>query len=55
MMHSVCRKTKANAFGDLAHDFTEPTSRNIESRKDICFDTYQNHPKKGATNGDLEA
>ena len=34
---------------------TEATSRNIESRKDVCFDTYQNHSMKGATNGDLEA
>ena len=55
MMHTVCRKTKANAFGEFAYDFTEATSRNIESRKDACFDTYQNHPMKGATNGDLEA
>ena len=49
-MHKVCRKPKANAFGDLAYDFTESTSRNIES-----FGTYQNHSMKGATNGDLEA
>ena len=55
MTHTVCRKTKANSFGDFAYDFTEATSRNIESRKDVFFDTYQNHPIKGATNGDLEA
>ena len=54
-MHTVCKKTKANAFGDFAYDFTEATSRNIESRKDVCFDTYQKHSMKGATNGDLEA
>ena len=23
MMHTICRKTKANAFGDFAYDFTE--------------------------------
>ena len=50
MMHTVYRKTKANAFGDFAYDFTEATSRNFVSRKDVCFDTYQNHPMKGATN-----
>ena len=55
MMHTVCRKTKANAFGDFAYDFTEATSRNIESRKEVCFDTHQNHPMKGSTNGDSEA
>ena len=55
MMHTVCRNTKANAFVDFAYDFTEATSRNIESRKDVCFDTNQNHPVKGATNADLEA
>ena len=55
MMHTVCRKTKANAFGVFAYDFTEATSRNIEPRKDVCCDTYQNHPMKGATIGDLEA
>ena len=54
-MHTVSRKTKANAFGDFAYDFNEATNRNIESRKDICFDTYQNHSTKDATNGDLEA
>ena len=32
-----------DAFGDFAYDFTEATSRNIESRKDVCFDTYQNY------------
>ena len=35
--------------------FTDVTSRNNESRKDVCFDKYQNHSMKGATNGDLEA
>ena len=55
MMHIVCRKTKANIFGDFACDFTEATSRNIESRKEVCFDTHQNHPIKGATNEDWEA
>ena len=55
LMHTVCRKTKAKAFGDFAYNFTEATSRNIESRKDICFDTYQNYSMKGATNGDREA
>ena len=54
-MHTVCRKTKANAFGDFAYDFTEVTCRNLESRKDVCFDTYQNHYMKGATNRDIEA
>ena len=54
-MHTVCRKTKANAFGNFAFDFTEATSRNIESRKEVCFDTYQNNSMKGATNGDLKA
>ena len=54
-MHTVCRKTKANTFADFAYNFTEATSRNIESRKDVCFDTYQNYSMKGATNGDLEA
>ena len=54
-MHTVCRKTKANPFGNFAYDFTEATSRSIESRKDVCFDKYQNHSMKGATNGDLEA
>ena len=54
-MHTVCRKTKANVFGDFAYDFTEATSRNIESRKDVCFDAYQNHSMKGTTNGDLDA
>ena len=53
-MHTVCRKTNANAFGDFAYDFTEATIRNLESRKDVCFDTYQNHSIKGAINGDLE-
>ena len=53
-MHRVCRKTKANAFGDFAYNFTEATSRNIESRKYVCFDTYKNRSMKGATNGDLE-
>ena len=53
LMHTVCRKTKANAFGDFAYKFTEATSNNIESQKDVCFDTYQNHSMKGATNGDL--
>ena len=51
-MHTVCRKTKANAFGNFAFDFTEV--RNIEPRKDVCFDTYQNHSIKGAANEDLE-
>ena len=57
MMHTVCRNTKGNAwrFVDFAYDFTEATCRNIESRKEVCFDTYQNHSMKGATNGDLEA
>ena len=55
LMHTVCRKTKANAFGDYAYDFTEATSRNIESRKDVCFDTYQNHYMKSSTKRDLEA
>ena len=55
LMHTVRRKTKTNAFGDLAYDFTDATSRNIESRKDVCFDTYQNNSMKDATNGDLEA
>ena len=54
-MHTVFRKSKANTFGDFAYDFTEATSRNIESRKDVCFDTYQNHSMKGAFNGELEA
>ena len=54
-MHTVRGKTKAIPFGGFAYDFTEATSRNIESRKDVCFDTYQNHSMKGATNGDLEA
>ena len=54
-MHTVCRNTKANAFADFAYDFTEATSRNIESRKDVCFDKYQNQFMKAATNGDLEA
>ena len=53
-MHTVCRKTNANAFGDFAYDFTEATIRNLESRKDVCVDTYQNHSIKGAINGDLE-
>ena len=51
-MHTVCRKTKPNAF---AYDFTEATIRNIESRKDVCFDRYKNYSMKAATNGDLEA
>ena len=55
LMHTICRKTKANAFGNLAYNFTEATSRNIESRKYVCFHTNQNHSMKGATNGDLEA
>ena len=55
LMHTVCRKTKAKAFGDFAYNFTEATSRNIESRKDVCFEIYQNHSMKGATNKDLEA
>ena len=55
LMHTVCRKTKANAFGDFAYDFNEATSRNIESTKDVFFETYHNHPMKDATNGDLEA
>ena len=54
-MYAVCRKIKANAFGDFAYDFTEATYRNIKSLKDVCFDTYQNHSMKGATNGVLEA
>ena len=54
-MHTVCRKTIANAFGDFAYKFTEGTSRNIASRKDVCFDTHQSHSMKSATNGDLEA
>ena len=54
-MHTVCRKTKANDFYDFAYDFIEATSKNIESRKDVCFDTYQNYSMKDATNGDLEA
>ena len=54
-MHTVCRKAKVYAFGDFAYDFTEDTSRNIESIKDVCFDTYQNHSMKDATNGDVEA
>ena len=54
-MHTVCRKTKANAFGDFTYDFTEATSRDSKSRKDVCFDRYQDHPIKGATIGDLEA
>ena len=54
LMHTVRRKTKANAFGHLAYDFTD-ASRNIESRKDVCFDTYQNNSMKDATNEDLEA
>ena len=41
LMHTVWRKTKANAFGDFAYDFIEATSRNIESRKDVCFDFYE--------------
>ena len=45
----------ADDFGDFAYDFTEATSRNNESRKDVCFDTYQNHSMNVATNGDLEA
>ena len=49
LMHTVCRKTKVNAFGDFAYNFTEATSRNIESRKDVCFEIYQNHSMKGAT------
>ena len=49
-MHTVCRKINANAFGDFAYDFTEATSKNIESRNDACFDTHQNHSMKGATN-----
>ena len=55
MMHIVCRKTKANAFGDFAYDFTEAISRNIESRKEVCFDTHQNYPIKGSTDEDSEA
>ena len=51
MMHTVFRKTKANAFGDFAYDFNEAISRNIQSRIDVCFDTYQNQLMKGATNG----
>ena len=47
-------QTKTNAFGDFAYNFTEATSRNIESRN-VCFDIYQNHSMKGATNRDLEA
>ena len=54
-MHTVCRKTKANAFGDFAYNFTEATSRNIESRKEVCFVIDQNHSMKGATDEDLEA
>ena len=54
-MHTVCRKTKAKAFDEYAYDSTEATSINIESRKDVGFDTYQNHSMKGAANGDLEA
>ena len=54
-MHTIYRKTKANAFGAFAYDFTEATSRNIESRKDVCLETYQSHSMKGATNEDLEA
>ena len=54
-MHTVCRKTEVNAFGDFAYNFTKATSSNIESRKFICFDRYQNHSTDGATNGDLEA
>ena len=50
LMYIVCRKTNANAFGDFAYNFTEATSRNIESRKDACFDTNQNHSMKGAIN-----
>ena len=54
LMYTVCRKAKANAFGDFVYDFTEATSRNIESRKDVCLNTYQNHSMKGAAKGDLE-
>ena len=54
-MHIVCRKSKSNAFGDFAYDFTEATSRIIESRKDVCSDRYQNHFMKGATKGYPEA
>ena len=52
-MRTVCRKTKANPFGNFAYVLTEATSRTTESRKDDCFDIYQNHSMKGATNGDL--
>ena len=44
-----------DAFGDFAYDFAEATSRNFDSRKDVCVDTYQYHSMKGATKGDLEA
>ena len=54
-MHTVCRKTKSNASGDFAYDFTEVTPKNIESRKNVCFDAYQSHSMKGLTNGGLEA
>ena len=54
-MQTVRRKTKAIAFGNFVYALTEAVSRNIESRKDVCFDSYQNHSMKGTINGDLEA
>ena len=56
LMHTVCRKTdQSKSFWHFAYSFTEATSRNIESRKDVCFEIYQNHSMKGATKEDLEA
>ena len=29
LIHTVCRKTKAKAFGDFAYDFTVAVSKNV--------------------------
>ena len=33
LMHTVHRKTKANAFGDLAYDYTDATSKILNQEK----------------------
>ena len=55
MMHTFRRMNKAKNLGSFAYNFTEAFNRNIESKKFVGFDRYQNHSMKGAMNGDLEA
>ena len=44
LVHTVCRKTKSNSVDGFAYNFTEATSRNIESRKDVCTQKNTNDP-----------